>query len=115
MGDFACVLSDVDAKLDDVAGEDLTGRTLFRATTQPLAVDECPIAAFSVLQVELASLVVKPHQSVIPGQHLAVEGGVVLGWPAPSHRPADLDGLIQVHMPLLEWVRVGSAGEYCQR
>lgn len=50
---FACVLSDVDAKLDDVAGEDLTGRTLLRATTQPLAVDECPIAAFSVLQVEL--------------------------------------------------------------
>lgn len=63
----------------------------------------------------LAGLVVKPHQGVIPGQHLAVKGGVVLGRPAPSHRPADLDRLIQVHMPLLEWVRVRSAGEHGQR
>lgn len=50
---FTCVLSDVDAELDDVSGEDFTGRTLFWATTQPLAVDERPVAAFSVLQVEL--------------------------------------------------------------
>lgn len=50
---FACVLSDVHTKLDDVAREDLAGRTLLRAATQPLAVDEGPIAAFSVLQVEL--------------------------------------------------------------
>lgn len=63
----------------------------------------------------LASLVVKPNQGMIPGQHLAVEGGVVLGRATPSHRPADLDWLIQVHMPLLEWVRVGSAGEHSQR
>ena len=50
---FAGVLSDVDAKLNDVAGENLAGRTLLWATTQPLAVDERPVAAFSVLQVEL--------------------------------------------------------------
>lgn len=50
---FACVLSDVDAELNDVSGEDLAGRTLLRATAQPLAVDERPVAAFSVLQVEL--------------------------------------------------------------
>lgn len=50
---FTCVLSDVDAELNDVSGENLAGRTLLRATAQPLAVDECPVAAFSVLQVEL--------------------------------------------------------------
>lgn len=60
----------------------------------------------------LACLVVKPNQGVIPGQHLAVERGVVLRGPTPSHRPADLDGLIQVDMSLLERVRVGSAGEH---
>lgn len=50
---FACVLGDVDAELDDVAGEDLAGRALLRAATQPLAVDERAVAAFGVLQVEL--------------------------------------------------------------
>ncbi len=50
---FTCVLSDVDAKLNDVSGENLAGRTLLRAAAQPLAVDERPVAAFSVLQVEL--------------------------------------------------------------
>lgn len=50
---FACVLSDVDAELNDVSGENLAGRTLLRAAAQPLAVDERPVAAFSVLQVEL--------------------------------------------------------------
>lgn len=50
---FACVLSDVHTKLNDVSGEDLAGWTLLRAATQPLAVDERPVAAFSVLQVEL--------------------------------------------------------------
>lgn len=50
---FARVLGDVDAELNDVAGEDLAGRTLLRAATQPLAVDEGAVAAFSVLQVEL--------------------------------------------------------------
>lgn len=50
---FTCVLSDVDAELDDVSGQDFTGRTLLRAAAQPLAVDEGPIAALSVLQVEL--------------------------------------------------------------
>lgn len=33
----------------------------------------------------LASLVVEPDQSMIPGQHLAVEGGIVLGRATPSH------------------------------
>lgn len=60
----------------------------------------------------LACFVFKPNQGVIPGQHFAVEGGIVLSRATPSHRPADLDRLIQVHMPLLEWVRVGSAGKY---
>lgn len=50
---FTCVLGNVDAKLNDVSRQDFTGRTLLRATAQPLAVDEGPIAAFSVLQVEL--------------------------------------------------------------
>lgn len=50
---LACVLSDVDAKLNDVSRENLAGRTLLGATAQPLAVDERPVAAFSVLQVEL--------------------------------------------------------------
>lgn len=50
---FARVLSDVYAKLNGVSGEDLTGRALLWAATQPLAVDEGPVAAFSVLQVEL--------------------------------------------------------------
>lgn len=115
MCDFACVLSDIDAKLNDVAGQNLAGWTLLRAATQSLAVDECPVAAFSVLQVELASFVVKPNQGMIPGQHLAVKGGVVLGRATPSHRPADLDWLIQVYMTLLEWMRVGSAGKHSQR
>lgn len=63
----------------------------------------------------LASFVVEPNQGMIPGQHLAVKGGVVLGRATPSHRPADLDWLIQVYMTLLEWVRVGSAGKHSQR
>lgn len=50
---FACVLGDVHAKLNGVSGENLAGWALLRAATQPLAVDEGPVAAFSVLQVEL--------------------------------------------------------------
>lgn len=50
---FACVLSNVYTKLNDVSRKDFTGRALLRATAQPLAVDEGPVAAFSVLQVEL--------------------------------------------------------------
>lgn len=50
---FARVLSNIYTKLNDVSRKDFTGRTLLRATAQPLAVDERPIAAFSVLQVEL--------------------------------------------------------------
>lgn len=115
MSDFTCVLRDVHAELNDVSGENLAGRALLRSTTQPLAVDERPITALSVLQVELAGLVVEPDQGVIPGQHLAVEGGIVLRRATPRHRPADLDRLIQVYMSLLEWVRVWSAGKHGQR
>lgn len=50
---FTRVLGNVYAKLNDVSRKDLTGWTFLRATAQPLAVDEGPIAAFSVLQVEL--------------------------------------------------------------
>lgn len=63
----------------------------------------------------LAGLVVEPDEGMIPGQDLAVEGGIVLCGATASHRPADLDWLIQVHMSLLEWMRVGSAGEHGQR
>lgn len=50
---FTCVLSNVHPKLNDISRQDFTGGTLLRASAQPLAVDEGPIAAFSVLQVEL--------------------------------------------------------------
>lgn len=50
---LACVLGDVDAKLNDVSRKNLARRTLLGAAAQPLAVDERPVAAFSVLQVEL--------------------------------------------------------------
>lgn len=50
---FARVLRDVHTKLDDVAREDLAGRTLLRAPTQSLAVNKGAIAAFCILQVEL--------------------------------------------------------------
>lgn len=52
----------------------------------------------------LSCLVVEPHQSVIPGQHLAVEGGVVLGRATPGHGAPDLDRLIQVNMAFLKRV-----------
>lgn len=58
---------------------------------------------------------VEPDESVIPGQHLAVESGVVLSWATPGHRPPDLDGLVQVDMALLKRVRVRAAGEDGQR
>lgn len=70
---------------------------------------------YTIIFSYLAGLVVEPDQCMIPGQHLAVEGGVVLGWATSSHWPADLNWLIQVHMSLLEWVWVGSAGEHSQR
>lgn len=63
----------------------------------------------------LASFMVEPDECMIPGQHLAVERGVVLGRTTSSHWPADLDRLIQVHVSILERVRVGSAGEHGQR
>lgn len=58
---------------------------------------------------------VEPDESVVPGQHFAVEGGVVLCGAAAGHGPSNLDGLVQVNMALLERVRVGSAGEHGQR
>lgn len=115
MSDFPGVLCDVHTELDDVSGQDLTGRTLFGPTTQALAVYKGAITALSVLEVELAGLVVEPDERMVPGQHFAVKGGVVLGGSAAGHRASDLDGLIQVNMALLERVRVGSAGEHSQR
>lgn len=69
----------------------------------------------SVFSSYLARFMVEPDKCVIPGQHLAVERGIVLGRTTPSHWPADLDRLIQVHVSILERVRVGSAGEHGQR
>lgn len=66
MGDFAGVLGHVHAELDDVTGEDLAGGALLRPPTQALAVDEGSIAAFSVLEIELARLVIEPDESMIP-------------------------------------------------
>lgn len=81
----------------------------------PRGKDKSNVSVVIVVFSYLASLVVEPNKGMIPGQDLAVEGGIVLGWATPSHRPADLDWLIQVYMPLLEWMRVGSAGEHGQR
>lgn len=63
------------------------------------------------MKIELACLVIKPDQSMVPGEHLAVKGGIVLGWPAASHRAADLDRLVQVDMTLLKRVGVRAASE----
>lgn len=104
MSDFPGILGHIHPKLNDVTGEHLAGRALLRAPAQTLAVDEGAIAAFGVLEIELSCLVVEPHQSVIPGQHLAVEGGVVLGRATPGHGAPDLDRLIQVHMTFLKRV-----------
>lgn len=104
MGDFPGVFSHIHPELNDVTGEHLTGRTLLRPAAQTLAVDEGPIAAFGVLEIKLSCLVVEPHQSVIPRQHFAVEGGVVLGRATPGHGAPDLDRLIQVNMAFLKRV-----------
>lgn len=40
---------------------------------------------YTIIFSYLAGLVVEPDQCMIPGQHLAVEGGVVLGWATSSH------------------------------
>lgn len=77
---FACVLRDVDAKLNDVAGENLTRRTLLRAATQPLAVDERPVAAFSVLQVKLT------HRNTAGENHVE-----------KSMKQTDTDGLVKMN------------------
>lgn len=38
-----------------------------------------------VMSSYLASFMVEPDKCMVPGQHLAVEGGIVLGRTAPSH------------------------------
>lgn len=63
----------------------------------------------------LSCLVVEPHQSVIPGQHLAVEGGVILRRATPGHGAPDLDRLIQVDVTFLKRVWIRAAGEHGQR
>ena len=67
------------------------------------------------LSSHLAGLVVEPDQRMVPGEHLAVKRRVVLRGAAARHGAADLDGFVQVDMPLLEGVRVWSAGEHGQR
>lgn len=104
MSDFPGVLCHIHPKLDDVTGEDLTGRALLRPAAQTLAVNESAIAAFGVLEIELSCLVVEPHLSVIPGQHLAIKGGVILRRATPGHGAPDLDRLIQVDMTFLKRV-----------
>lgn len=52
----------------------------------------------------LPRLVVKPDQSMVSRQHLAVERCVVLGRAAASNRAPDLDWLVQVDMAFLKWV-----------
>ena len=49
----ARVFHDVDAELDGVARADLLRAALLRRLRQPLVVDECAVATFRVLQVEL--------------------------------------------------------------
>lgn len=66
MSDFARVLRDVNPKLDGVTREDLAGGALLGPPAQTLAVDERPVTTLSVLQVELASLVIKPDQGMVP-------------------------------------------------
>ena len=49
------VLHDFDAKLDEVPREHLSYWTLLSALAQSLVVDECPIAALGVLDIELST------------------------------------------------------------
>lgn len=50
---FSSVFCHIYPKLDDVTGEDFTGRALLRPAAQALAVNESAIAAFGVLEIEL--------------------------------------------------------------
>ena len=52
---FARVFHHVDAELHSVAGEQFIRHALLRTFTEAMTVDESAVAAFSVLQVELAS------------------------------------------------------------
>lgn len=63
----------------------------------------------------LSCLVVEPHQSVIPGQHFAVKGGVILRRATAGHGAPDFDRLIQVDMTFLKRVWIRAAGEHGQR
>lgn len=63
----------------------------------------------------LACLVVEPDEGMVPGEHLAVEGGVILGRAAARDRAPDLHRLVQVDVTLLKRVRVRAAGEHSQR
>ena len=88
---LAGVLHHVDAELQDVPGADLAREGLLRALAQPLVVDEGAVAALGVLQVELALLV--PEHGVVPGEHLAVEDGVVGGGAGAGDAATDLASL----------------------
>lgn len=111
MGNFPCVLRHIYPKLDNVTRKNFTWWAFFRASTQSLAIYKGTITTFSVLEIKLARLVIKPDESVVPGQHFAVEGSIILRGPTAGHGAADLDGLVQVDMTLLEGVRVRAARE----
>lgn len=54
---------------------------------------------------------IKPDESMVPWQHFAIKGGIILRWSTACHRAANLDGLVQVDMTLLKRVRVRAASE----
>lgn len=62
----------------------------------------------------LACLVVEPDERMVPGEHLAVEGGVVLSRTAACDRAPDLHRFVQVDVTLLKRVWVRAAGKHGQ-
>lgn len=55
------------------------------------------------------SLVLIPEDGMVSGKHLAVKDAIVGSRPCTCDRAADLDGLVQGDMALLEGVRVLAA------
>lgn len=111
MGNFPCVLRYINPKLDNVTRKNFTWWTFFRASTQSLAIYKGTITTFSVLEIKLARLVIKPDESMVPGEHFAVKGSIILRRSTAGHRAADFNGLVQVDMTLLKRVRVRAASE----
>lgn len=66
MGNFPGILRHIHPKLDDVTRKNFAWRTFFRASTQSLAIYKGTITTFSVLEIELARLVIKPDEGMVP-------------------------------------------------